>query len=234
MKYLNEVWAMIPARSGSKGIKNKNIRIIGSKPLLAYSIISSKKSKLISKIVFSSDSTKYFNLAKKYGKIIFHKRPKKISKNSSADIELFMDFVKKYDGVLPKYFAHLRPTTPFRDSKLLDKVILSFINQSKKYSSLRSVSEISNLICKSGFIKNNKLYSPIFNTYKLDIINNSRQSYEKCFFGNGYVDVIKTENLFKGFMHGNKVKPFILKNVPIDIDNLKDLKNAKNSTIFNI
>ena len=227
MKYLNEVWAMIPARSGSKGIKNKNIRLIRGKPLVAYSINSSKRSKLITKIVFSSDSTKYFNLAKKYGNIIFHKRPKKISKDSSTDIEFFVDFVKKYDGVLPKYFVHLRPTTPFRDPKLLDKVILNFIKQSKKYSSLRSVSEISNLIFKSVFIKNNKLFSPIFNTFKLDIINDSRQSYRKCFFGNGYIDIIKTENLFKGFMHGNKVKPLILKNVPIDIDNLKDLKRAK-------
>ena len=232
MKYLNEVWAMIPARSGSKGIKDKNIRMLGGKPLVAYSIISSKKSKLISKIVFSSDSTKYFNLVKKYGNIFFHKRAKKISKDSSTDIEFFLDFVKKYDGLLPKYFAHLRPTTPFRDPKLLDKVILNFIKKSKKYSSLRSVSEISNLIFKSTLIKNNKLYSPIFNTFKLDVINNSRQSYGKCFIGNGYIDIIKTENILKNFLHGNKVMPIIIKKFIHDIDDFKDLNKAQKNLII--
>jgi CMP-N,N'-diacetyllegionaminic acid synthase len=60
----NKVLVIIPARSGSKGIKNKNIKIVKKKPLLAHSIIYAKKCKFIDKIVVSTDSYKYANIAK--------------------------------------------------------------------------------------------------------------------------------------------------------------------------
>ena len=78
MKLNNEVWAFIPARSGSKSIKNKNIVLLKKKPLLAYSLLTAKGAKKIDRIIFSSDSKKYFNIAKKYANIIFHKRKKVI------------------------------------------------------------------------------------------------------------------------------------------------------------
>ena len=227
MRYLNEIWAMIPARSGSKGIINKNLKIIKGKPLLTYSIIAAKKTKNISKIVFSSDSDRYYNIAKKYSEIIFHKRPKKISKDDSTDFEYFYHFVKNYKEKLPKYFVHLRPTSPFRDPKILDQVIRNFLKNAKTYSSLRSVNSISNIIFKTTLIKNNKLYSPIYNSFGLDILNNSRQSYGKAYLGNGYIDIIKTDNIFKGYLHGNNVKPFVYEKIITDIDDLKDLKKAR-------
>ena len=73
MKFSNEIWAVVPARSGSKSIKHKNIKKFDGKPLLAHSIIIAKRSKKISNIIFSSDSQKYINIAKKYGDIIAHK-----------------------------------------------------------------------------------------------------------------------------------------------------------------
>ena len=78
MKLNNQVWAFIPARSGSKSIKNKNIAILKEKPLLAYSLLTAKKCKSIDKVIFSSDSVRYFNIAKKYANIIFHKRKKNL------------------------------------------------------------------------------------------------------------------------------------------------------------
>ena len=61
----NKILVIIPARSGSKGIKDKNIKIIKKKPLLSHSIIYAKKSKFVDKIVVSTDSHKYANIAKK-------------------------------------------------------------------------------------------------------------------------------------------------------------------------
>ena len=58
MKFLNECWALIPARSGSKTIKNKNIKLLNKKPLIYYSL-ETAKSKYFKKIIFSSDSNKY-------------------------------------------------------------------------------------------------------------------------------------------------------------------------------
>ena len=65
MKFKNEYWVVIPARSGSKSIINKNIQLINNKPLIAYSLLAAKKNRHLKKIIFSSDSMKYFNIAKK-------------------------------------------------------------------------------------------------------------------------------------------------------------------------
>ena len=70
MKLIDECWAMIPARSGSKTIKNKNIKKINNKPLIYYSLKFAKDLKFFDKIIFSSDSSKYLKLASKYGRFI--------------------------------------------------------------------------------------------------------------------------------------------------------------------
>ena len=70
------VYSIIPARSGSKTIKNKNIYIINNKPLLYYSIITSKKSKLIDRTFLLTDSKKYSKIGLKYGAEIPYLRSK--------------------------------------------------------------------------------------------------------------------------------------------------------------
>ena len=226
MKLNNQVWAFIPARSGSKSIKNKNIVILKKKPLLAYSLLTAKKCKNIDKIIFSSDSIKYFNIAKKYANIIFHKRKKAISLDKSTDFQIFNDFVNNFNGTLPRFFIHLRPTTPFRNSKIIDKIIDQFIKKEKKYSSLRSVDPRNITVNKSVIIKNGMLFSPFFKSFNLDKINFPRQKYSNSYLPNGYIDIIKTNSILKGFLHGNRVMPYINRQFVCDIDSLLDLKIA--------
>ena len=78
MKIINQIWCLIPARSGSKTIKNKNIYKIRGKELIKYSVEFANKSKLFDKIIFSSDSVKYFEIIKNLKNIEFHHRSKKI------------------------------------------------------------------------------------------------------------------------------------------------------------
>lgn len=226
MKLNNEVWAFIPARSGSKSIKNKNIVLLKKKPLLAYSLEAAKNCKTIHKIIFSTDSEKYFNVGRKYADFFLHKRKKSTSSDTSTDFDVFYNFVKNFRGILPKFFVHLRPTTPFRNSDMLDKIINKFIKQEKKFSSLRSVSLMTNPVHKFVIIKKNKLFSPVLKSFSLDKINNPRQLYLNSYVPNGYIDIIKTKSLFKGFLHGDRVMPYINKNFVSDIDSLLDLKIA--------
>ena len=74
-----EFWIFIPARSGSKSIKNKNIQLIKKKPLIAHTIEIAKKIKIAKKIIFSSDSEEYYNIAKIFNKIVNLIREVKIS-----------------------------------------------------------------------------------------------------------------------------------------------------------
>ena len=77
MKDKINICAVVPARSGSKSIKNKNIINLCGHPILAYSIDIAVKSKIFDKVVFSSDAKSYLNIAKKYNPDYLHKRSKK-------------------------------------------------------------------------------------------------------------------------------------------------------------
>ena len=81
-----KVLAITLARGGSKGVKNKNIKLINGKPLIWYTIKEAKKSKYIDNYVVSSDSNKIINLVKKFGIDAPFHRPKKLSSDKSSSV----------------------------------------------------------------------------------------------------------------------------------------------------
>ena len=95
MKKNYKVVAVIPARSGSKGIKDKNIQKIKNKPLIAWAIETCKLSKKIDFFFVLTDSLKYKKIAKKHGAPVPFARPKSISKNTSTDLEFVKYSIKK-------------------------------------------------------------------------------------------------------------------------------------------
>lgn len=231
-KYIskNEIWVFIPARSGSKSIKNKNIKKINGKPLIYYTLLIAKKLKRVKKIVFSSDSQHYLNIASKYAKIEKDLRSKKNSTHLSTDYDVFKEYLEKKlekKQNIPEFFLHLRPTTPARKLKTINNIIDTFVKNSKNYSSLRSVSELENPGYKTVIFKNKKLLSLFYNSFDLEIINKARQTYQKTYIPNGYADIIRTENLIKKTLHGNKVFGYIISEFNSDIDNITDFKRTK-------
>ena len=223
-----EFWIFIPARSGSKSIKNKNIKLIKKKPLLAHSIEIAKKIKIAKKIIFSSDSEKYFKIAKKYfnKNCEFHKRNKKISHDLTSDSEVFRSFLEqklKKKEKIPEYLIHLRPTTPLRKILIIKKAIKKFLSK-KNYTSLRSVSEMPNPSFKTFMIKNDKLYSFISKSFNIEKFNLPKENFPKTYIPNGYIDIVKSKNILKKSFHGNKVIPFVVNDNVFEIDNIKDLK----------
>lgn len=204
-----KVVAIIPARSGSKSIVNKNIINFLGKPLLAWTIQHCLKSKQINETYLSTDSEKYAKIAAKYGlkNIIF--RPKNLSKDKSLDIEFILHAIKKINKEY-HYIAHLRPTTPLRNAKIIDKIIGYFKKNSKSYSSLRTVHEESETSYKSFEIKKNKLQSLKNLNLSIDQLNLPRQSFNKTYIANGYLDLYKTEYVLKNKkLFGKNVLPYI-------------------------
>ena len=120
-----KVICIIPARGGSKGIKFKNLKKICGKPLIYYPIKAALKSKVCHKILVSTDSKNYQNLAIKFGAEAPFLRPKKISRDNSHDKELVVHTLKyllkkKY---FPDLIIYLRPTTPNRNPNIIDNGI---------------------------------------------------------------------------------------------------------------
>ena len=222
------VLVVIPARSGSKGIKNKNIQLINRKPLIYYTIKYSLKSKVVDKVVVSTDSKKYANIAKKFKAHVPFLRSKKLSGHSVPDYPVIKDALLKSEKFFKKTFYYIilmRPTSPFREKNLIERS-LKIMEDKKKCSSVRAVKETPahpyrNWISKKdgyiyGFV--NKVYEP----YNLE-----RQKLPKIFFQTGDIETIKRETIMKGSISGKNVAPIILKEDFIDIDNLKDLELAK-------
>jgi CMP-N,N'-diacetyllegionaminic acid synthase len=237
----NSFWAFVPARSLSKSIKNKNIVLLNKKPLLFYTMNVAKqllKSHRVEKVIFSSDSNKYFNIAKKYCDIEFHKRiNKRLFSDLSTDLDVFKDYVQfciKKRKYLPEFFIHLRPTTPIRKKEKINKAIEMFYKSKSSFSSLRSVTLMQNPSYKTFRIKNNKLCSLFKNRYNLDSFNLPRQMYPKTYMPNGYIDIIKTKNIINNNFHGNKVLPYIFDEEIVDIDSHSDLKKIKNKKLNRI
>ena len=136
----NKVIAIIPAKGNSRAIKKKNIRKILGKPLIYYTIIQAKKSKLINDIVVSTDSRKYSHIAKKYGAEVPFLRPKNIATSQSSDyqwIKFTLDNLKKR-GEFFSHFFILRPTSPFRTHQTILRAWKKF-RKIKSSESLRAV-----------------------------------------------------------------------------------------------
>ena len=117
--YKPYVVALIPARSGSKGVANKNLRTLQGKSLLEWSVRAAKESQQITRTVVSTNSNDYANLAKEVGAEVPFLRPESISQDKSSDFEFVKHALDFFDdeGHIPDLIVHLRPTTPFRDPK---------------------------------------------------------------------------------------------------------------------
>ena len=149
--------ALIPARSGSKRVKDKNILKIKGHPLLAYTISAALKSKIFDRVICVTDSKKYAYIAKKYGAEVPLLRPKKFSGDYSSDIEWVMWIMKKIKGI-ENYdiFSILRPTNPLRKDSTIKKAYTEFIKK-KNFDSLRAVNKCKQHPAKMWYLKENQL-----------------------------------------------------------------------------
>ena len=111
--------AVIPARSGSKRIKNKNIKKIFGKPIISYPISQALKSKIFDKVIVSTESTKIANISKKYGAEIIFKRPKKLSGDNVLIPPVMEHAVKWVEKNVTKidYACLIFPTAAMIESK---------------------------------------------------------------------------------------------------------------------
>lgn len=134
------VLALIPARSGSKRIINKNVRLLDGHPMLAYTISAAKNSNIFTDIILSTDSDEYARIGKHYGAAVPFLRSKDFAGSTSPDFE-WVDFTLKKLAKQGRYydcFSILRPTSPFRLPSTILRAWKEFI-ESKGIDSIRAV-----------------------------------------------------------------------------------------------
>jgi CMP-N-acetylneuraminic acid synthetase len=114
---LNDVLALITARRGSKGIPGKNVRQLGGKPLIAWSIEAAQESPSVGRIVTSTDSEEIAKVARQLGAEVPFLRPAELARDESTHIDVVahcLEWLVEHEGYAPEYVLLLQPTSPLR------------------------------------------------------------------------------------------------------------------------
>lgn len=223
-----QILCIIPARSGSKGIKNKNIMDFNGKPLLAWSIEQAQKCNYEMKIIVSTDSQEYANIAIKYGAEVPFLRPSEISHDLATDFEFInhcVNWLKTNENYTCDIILQLRPTSPTRKIEDLNKALDLFIKNKENFDSLRSVIPFEKSPFKMYSINDDEL-KPLFNEVNSikEPYNQPRQILPQCYLHNGYIDILNTSILNENTISGKNILPLIMDdNNNLDIDNISDL-----------
>ena len=194
MNKQDNILAIIPARSGSKRLPNKNIKILCGKPLIAWSIESALNSKYIDEVVVSTDSTLYADIAKSYGANIPFLRPKELSEDKTPTFDVIEHTIEFYKNHMNKEFDYivlLEPTSPLRESYDIDNAIEKLCKE--KAASISSIGDIKEHPSTLKRIINNRIYP-----FMVSLSGTTRrQDNETLFFPYGVIYIAKKDILIK-------------------------------------
>lgn len=218
------VLGLIPARGGSKGIKNKNTIDLCGKPLIAYTIEAAINSKLIDDVVVTTDSGHIADVALKYGAEVPFLRPAELATDTSKTVDAVMHAVKELNKTGREYecLVLLQPTQPLRTSKHIDDALKVFFTHGEK--SLVSVCEVDDhpvLIRKIG--ETGELI-PLLECNSTC----RRQDMPKYYKVNGCIYINRIDQLSTDTSFNDNAVPYIMdKGCSVDIDEAVDLSIAQ-------
>ncbi len=218
-----KVLAVIPARGGSKGIKDKNIYPLCSKPLIAYTIEAAGESKYVDRTIVSTDSERIAEVSKEYGAEVPFMRPESLAADNSKTIDVIMhvkDWTVK-EGDLYDVLVLLQPTQPLRTAEDIDKALETFMDNDRE--ALVSVCEVDDNPVLIRRIEDNRLHA-ILNTQSTV----RRQDMDKYYKVNGCIYINNMAEISENTSFNDNPVPFIMPSErSVDIDEKKDIKIAE-------
>ena len=229
----NKLILLIPARSGSKRLKNKNLRKVNNKPLLYYKIKACLNTGL-GKVIVSTNSKKISKYSARIGASVPFLRPKKYSTSHASTISVvlnYLRYLKKKKIKYPNYIGIFPPTNPFLKSKTIINAY-NILLKNKKFESIVSYTNSYDHLFNFINIKKKKI---LFNRYKIN--NKNYSSFERTqdrpvsHVVSPALRITKTKyylSYIKNIKSSFKKKPFNIKNCTgIYIDNLEsfDINN---------
>lgn len=219
-----KIVAIIPARGGSKGIKKKNIRLLAGKPLVAYSIEASLRSKYINRTIVSTENDEVSEIGKKYGAEVI-KRPEELSGGKTPTIPVLVhavDYLEEKEDYLADVIVLLQPTSPLRDASDIDKAIEKFLETDPDI--VVSVTELKYNPVFYFKMKGDKLSHFIRSKSKIT----RRQDSQKVYTLNGAIYVMSRQTLKKDNIYSGDMRAIVMDNEKsIDIDTMGEFKIAE-------
>lgn len=221
------ILAVIPARGGSKRLPGKNIRLLGGKPLIAWTIEPALQSGLFCDVLVSTDDPAIADVAKHYGAIVPWMRPKELATDTAGSVEVALHAIDWYESNKAPLdaIALLQPTSPFRTQKSMEESISLFIAGGRRPVVSMTPAESHPAWC---FRLRENVIAPFLSW---DEANKRSQDLEPAYVMDGCLYIISTNELraIHSFITDHTI-PYIIKTTreAIDIDTEDDWIAAEN------
>ncbi len=228
---MSEVLGIIPARKNSKGIKDKNIRLLGGRPLIQYTFDTARLSKRLTRILLTTDSPEIAHLGIKSGIEVPFLRPKKFAKDSSTAGEYIthcLGYLEREEKYLPEIIVLLQPTTPFRTADDIDICI-----DKLRHSTADSVVSVTAIPAKYNpewqLIIGERNRLETFTGAAWNKIKANRQQLASTYVRNGAIYAFRRKSFIKTrSFYGKKVLAHVIpEERSVNIDDMEDWCKAE-------
>lgn len=220
--------AIIPARSGSKELKDKNIRLLCGKPLLAYSIEAALRSDMFEKVMVSTDSAEYAKIAVEYGADVPFLRNQETSTDNATTWSMVAEVINKYRELNQEFdsVCVLQPTSPMRDANNIKEAYKVFVE--KNAFSVVSVCEAEHSPLWMNVLPEDESLNGFLDGNVF--AKGGRQNLGAFYRLNGaiYICKVDKEKRFEKLLYGEQSFAYKMdRKVSIDIDNIDDFELAE-------
>lgn len=220
--------ALIPARGGSKSLPRKNICLFRGRPLIVHSIECAQQSRLVDRIIVSTDCPEIADVAREAGAEVPFLRPAELAQDDTLDLPVFhhcLDWLEEHEGVVPAIIVQLRPTSPLRSPQMVDEAI-AILQSDPEADSVRAICHPTQNPFKMWRVDEGGYLTPLVPLDLPEPYNQPRQALPEVFWQNGYVDVMRAATLREqNSMTGRRIRPlFVADNATVDIDSQLTLR----------
>jgi CMP-N-acetylneuraminic acid synthetase len=224
-----KVVGIVGARSGSKGVPNKNIQPLAGKPLMAWILGAAGKSRYINRLIVSTDSEEYAGVAVAYGAEVPYLRPKELADDWSPEIEYVkhaLGWLQEHEGYRPDLVVRLLPTVPLQQAEDIDAAVEELLKDPEAHSAV-VIAEARQHPEKALKLIDDGKGGAYLVTYRTEsgreVTPIARQNYRKAYF-RANVIVSRTEAIAEtSSLTGDRVRYHIIpQERAIDIDTVTD------------
>jgi len=225
-----EVLALVPARGGSKSMPRKNLRVVGGKPMVVHAIEHALNSKTITRVILTTDDDEIAEVGANAGAEVPFMRPAEFAEDLSTDYEFVrhaLTWLRDNEQYVPDLVVQLRPTTPIRDTNIIDRGV-ELLSSKPEADSLRAVVKACYSPYKMWSHDENGYLKAVLQHPKYDeAYNEPRQNLPTIYQHDGFLDITRPSTIFeKNSVTGRNILPLFLDEISIDIDYEHELVEA--------
>ena len=229
-----EVLGLIGIRSGSKGLPNKNIKQLGNRPLVGWIIKAALASKSITRLIVSTDSQVYADIATKCGAEVPFLRPSSLAQDNSPEYDYVkhsLDWLEKNESYRPEFVVRLMATSPLQSPEEID-ILINILHEDLSADSAVIISEARQHPMKALKLIDDadgrKQLVSYFGESGREVTPIARQNYDPAYFRSNIIACRTSVVHQTDSLTGDKVRFHIVpQHKSIDIDSELDFKLAE-------